>query len=145
MPSIDKTPCCCPRHDWRGSYTSTTRRWSRLKTLLLAILSPLSILKNRCVMKCLLFLRSNQLPNLNNTFMSRNSYEWNTIRFWSTVRTSSERWTNAGFLLSLTLNESTSSEMIATAAEVMRTHSIILDVPSDLKPKLIDVVGNGWR
>lgn len=47
------------------------------------------------------------------------------------------------FLLSLTLNESTSSEMIATAAEVMRTHSIILDVPSDLKPKLIDVVGTG--
>jgi anthranilate phosphoribosyltransferase len=47
------------------------------------------------------------------------------------------------FLLSLTLNESTSSEMIATAAEVMRTHSIILNVPSDLKPKLIDVVGTG--
>lgn len=47
------------------------------------------------------------------------------------------------FLLSLSLNAQTSSEMIATAAEVMRTHSIILEVPSELKPKLIDVVGTG--
>ncbi|MGE4472889.1 MAG: anthranilate phosphoribosyltransferase [Sulfuricurvum sp.] len=47
------------------------------------------------------------------------------------------------FLLSLTLNEETSAEMIATAAEVMRTHSIILEVPAELKPKLIDVVGTG--
>lgn len=47
------------------------------------------------------------------------------------------------FLLSLSLNEETSSEMIATAAEVMRTHSIILEVPAELKPKLIDVVGTG--
>jgi anthranilate phosphoribosyltransferase len=47
------------------------------------------------------------------------------------------------FLLSLTLNEETSSEMIATAAEVMRRHSIILEVPSELRPKLIDVVGTG--
>lgn len=47
------------------------------------------------------------------------------------------------FLLSLTLNEETSSEMIATAAEVMRRHSIILEVPAELKPKLIDVVGTG--
>ncbi len=47
------------------------------------------------------------------------------------------------FLLSLSLNEETSSEMIATAAEVMRTHSIILEVPTELKPKLIDVVGTG--
>lgn len=47
------------------------------------------------------------------------------------------------FLLSLALNEATSSEMIATAAEVMRTHSIILEVPAELKPKLIDVVGTG--
>jgi anthranilate phosphoribosyltransferase len=47
------------------------------------------------------------------------------------------------FLLSLSLNAETSSEMIATAAEVMRTHSIILDVPAELKPKLIDVVGTG--
>lgn len=47
------------------------------------------------------------------------------------------------FLSTLPLNESTSSLMIATAAEVMRSHSIILDVPSELKPKLIDVVGTG--
>lgn len=47
------------------------------------------------------------------------------------------------FLLSLSLNAQTSSEMIATAAEVMRTHSIILEVPAELKPKLIDVVGTG--
>lgn len=47
------------------------------------------------------------------------------------------------FLRSLSLNEETSSEMIATAAEVMRSHSIILEVPTELKPKLIDVVGTG--
>jgi anthranilate phosphoribosyltransferase len=47
------------------------------------------------------------------------------------------------FLLSLSLNAQTSSQMIATAAEVMRTHSIILEVPAELKPKLIDVVGTG--
>lgn len=47
------------------------------------------------------------------------------------------------FLLSLTLNEETSPEMIATAAEVMRRHSIILEVPPELRPKLIDVVGTG--
>ncbi|MCI4406357.1 MAG: anthranilate phosphoribosyltransferase [Sulfuricurvum sp.] len=47
------------------------------------------------------------------------------------------------FLLSHPLNEAISSEMIATAAEVMRTHSIILEVPAELKPKLIDVVGTG--
>ncbi|HEX5329155.1 anthranilate phosphoribosyltransferase [Sulfuricurvum sp.] len=47
------------------------------------------------------------------------------------------------FLLSLSLNSDTSSEMIATAAEVMRRHSIILEVPAELKPKLIDVVGTG--
>ncbi|WP_370688087.1 anthranilate phosphoribosyltransferase [Sulfuricurvum sp.] len=47
------------------------------------------------------------------------------------------------FLLSLSLNAQTSSEMIATAAEVMRRHSIILEVPAELKPKLIDVVGTG--
>ena len=47
------------------------------------------------------------------------------------------------FLLSLSLNSDTSAEMIATAAEVMRTHSIILEVPTELKPKLIDVVGTG--
>lgn len=47
------------------------------------------------------------------------------------------------FLVSLPLNETTPSAMIATAADVMRSHSIILDVPSELKPKLIDVVGTG--
>jgi anthranilate phosphoribosyltransferase len=47
------------------------------------------------------------------------------------------------FLLSLSLNAQTSSQMIATAAEVMRRHSIILEVPAELKPKLIDVVGTG--
>lgn len=47
------------------------------------------------------------------------------------------------FLLSLTLNEETSPEMIATAAEVMKQHALTLDVPADLKEKLIDVVGTG--
>lgn len=47
------------------------------------------------------------------------------------------------FLVSLPLNESTEAHMIATAADVMRSHSIILDVPAELKPKLIDVVGTG--
>lgn len=47
------------------------------------------------------------------------------------------------FLISLPLNETTPSEMIATAADVMRSHSIILDIPAELKPKLIDVVGTG--
>lgn len=47
------------------------------------------------------------------------------------------------FLSTLPLNAQTSSSMIADAAEVMRKHSIILDVPADLKPKLIDVVGTG--
>lgn len=47
------------------------------------------------------------------------------------------------FLLSLTLNEETSPEMIATAAEVMKRHALTLDVPADLKEKLIDVVGTG--
>ncbi|MDD2830270.1 MAG: anthranilate phosphoribosyltransferase [Sulfuricurvum sp.] len=47
------------------------------------------------------------------------------------------------FLSTLPLNESTSSSMIAIAAEVMRRHSIILEVPAELKPKLIDVVGTG--
>lgn len=47
------------------------------------------------------------------------------------------------FLISLPLNDSTSASMIATAAEVMRRHSIVLEVPSELKEKLIDVVGTG--
>ncbi len=47
------------------------------------------------------------------------------------------------FLLSLALNENTSADMIATAAEVMREHAIKLDVSPQLKSKLIDVVGTG--
>jgi anthranilate phosphoribosyltransferase len=47
------------------------------------------------------------------------------------------------FLASLVLNETTPASMIATAAEVMREHSIILEVAPSLKSKLIDVVGTG--
>lgn len=47
------------------------------------------------------------------------------------------------FLLSLSLNESTSASMIATAAEVMKRHSIKLPVSDELSLKLIDVVGTG--
>ncbi len=47
------------------------------------------------------------------------------------------------FLLSLPLNKDTSSAMIATAAEVMRTHAITLHVAPELASKLIDVVGTG--
>lgn len=47
------------------------------------------------------------------------------------------------FLLSLPLNEETSSEMIAVAAEVMKRHAIKLQVPPELAVKLIDVVGTG--
>ncbi len=47
------------------------------------------------------------------------------------------------FLLSLTLDENTSSSMIATAAQVMREHSLKLNVSPDLTHKLIDVVGTG--
>ena len=47
------------------------------------------------------------------------------------------------FLVSLVLNETTSASMIATAAEVMREHSIVLEVAPSLKSKLIDVVGTG--
>ncbi len=47
------------------------------------------------------------------------------------------------FLLSLTLDKNTPSSTIATAATVMRDSCIILEVPSELKSKLIDVVGTG--
>ena len=47
------------------------------------------------------------------------------------------------FLVSLVLNETTSASMIATAAEVMREHAIVLEVAPSLKSKLIDVVGTG--
>lgn len=47
------------------------------------------------------------------------------------------------FLRSMPLDASTPASMIATAAEVMRRHSILLEVPSPLKEQLIDVVGTG--
>jgi anthranilate phosphoribosyltransferase len=47
------------------------------------------------------------------------------------------------FLLSLTLDENTSPSMIATAAEVMREHSLKLHVAPSLADRLIDVVGTG--
>lgn len=47
------------------------------------------------------------------------------------------------FLLNLPLNASTDPHMIAIAAEVMREHSIKLDISEELRSKLIDVVGTG--
>jgi anthranilate phosphoribosyltransferase len=47
------------------------------------------------------------------------------------------------FLLSLPLNQETSSSMIATAAEVMKEHAVRLEVSEQLQSKLIDVVGTG--
>ncbi len=47
------------------------------------------------------------------------------------------------FLLSLPLNEQTSSSMIATAAEVMKEHAVALNVSPQLRSKLMDVVGTG--
>ncbi|MDP1784900.1 MAG: anthranilate phosphoribosyltransferase [Sulfuricurvum sp.] len=47
------------------------------------------------------------------------------------------------FLLSLPLNNETSSSMIATAAEVMKQHAVRLEVSPQLQHKLIDVVGTG--
>lgn len=47
------------------------------------------------------------------------------------------------FLLSLPLNQETSSSMIATAAEVMKEHAVRLKVSPQLQDKLIDVVGTG--
>lgn len=47
------------------------------------------------------------------------------------------------FLLNLPLNASTDAHMIAIAAEVMREHSIKLDISEELRSKLIDVVGTG--
>lgn len=46
-------------------------------------------------------------------------------------------------LTSLKLDETMSSSLIATAANVMREKSIVLDVALELKSKLIDVVGTG--
>jgi len=47
------------------------------------------------------------------------------------------------FLSNLPLNESTDARMIATAAEVMKDHSIKLEIAENLRLKLIDVVGTG--
>ncbi len=47
------------------------------------------------------------------------------------------------FLLSVTLDERTSVDTIAAAAEVMRSFAIPLPVKNELRPKLLDVVGTG--
>ena len=47
------------------------------------------------------------------------------------------------FLLSMVLDESTSVEAIAAAADVMKSHAIELPVNETLQPKLIDIVGTG--
>ena len=47
------------------------------------------------------------------------------------------------FLLSMKLDEHTSIESIAAAAEVMRSYAIPLPIPEALRPKLLDVVGTG--
>ncbi len=47
------------------------------------------------------------------------------------------------FLLSMKLDESTSVESIAAAAEVMRSNAIALPISEELRPKLLDVVGTG--
>ena len=47
------------------------------------------------------------------------------------------------FLLSLKLDETTSVEVIAAAAEVMRDFSIKLPIDDEIKEKAIDIVGTG--
>jgi len=47
------------------------------------------------------------------------------------------------FLLDLTLDASTPFEVIAAAAEVMRTHAIALPITQELRQKSIDIVGTG--
>jgi len=47
------------------------------------------------------------------------------------------------FLISLKLDETTSVELIAAAASVMRTHAFPLQVKDELRPKLLDIVGTG--
>ena len=47
------------------------------------------------------------------------------------------------FLLSMKLDESTSVESIAAAAEVMRSNAIALPISEEFRPKLLDVVGTG--
>lgn len=47
------------------------------------------------------------------------------------------------FLLSVKLNEHTSVETIAAAAEVMRSFAILLPISDDLRSEVIDIVGTG--
>jgi len=47
------------------------------------------------------------------------------------------------FLLSIKLDEFTSVDTIAAAADVMRRHAIALPVPEDIRVKAIDIVGTG--
>jgi len=47
------------------------------------------------------------------------------------------------FLLGLQLNEETSVESIAVAAEVMRSHAITLPISEKLREKSMDIVGTG--
>jgi len=47
------------------------------------------------------------------------------------------------FLLSMKLDENTSVESIAAAAEVMRSHAIKLPISEELRLKAVDVVGTG--
>ena len=47
------------------------------------------------------------------------------------------------FLLGMTLDENTSVESIAAAAEVMRSHAVALPIPDELRLKSLDIVGTG--
>ena len=47
------------------------------------------------------------------------------------------------FLISLKLDENTSVDSIAAAANVMRSHALPLHVDESLRPKLLDIVGTG--
>ena len=47
------------------------------------------------------------------------------------------------FLLDMKLDEQTSVEAIAAAAEVMRSYAIPLPISDELRPRLLDVVGTG--
>lgn len=47
------------------------------------------------------------------------------------------------FLLSVKLDESTNTQTIAAAAEVMRSFAILLPISDDLRSKVVDIVGTG--
>lgn len=47
------------------------------------------------------------------------------------------------FLLALKLDESTSVDLIAAAAEVMRSHAIALPITQEMRDKSLDIVGTG--